>query len=93
MLSLFCIPASLRMQAFYQRRFSGIFGILLLSFVFVLELGSTVLELLEIICFYSENSHCFGSQFRLVLRTSCLVLGEDCFSYGKSLEEDLSCLS
>ena len=44
------------------------------------------------VCFYSENSHCFGSQFRLllVLRTSCLVLGEDCFSYGKSLEVDLS---
>ena len=53
MLSLFYRPASLRMQAFYQRRFSGIFGILLLSFesfVFVLELGSTVLELVEISC-------------------------------------------
>ena len=49
MLSLFYIPASLRMRAFYQRRFRGIFGILLLSFVFVLELGSTVLEL------YSRN--------------------------------------
>ena len=41
MLSLFYIPASLRMRAFYQRRFRGIFGILLLSSVFVLELFST----------------------------------------------------
>ncbi len=53
MLSLFYIPASLRMRAFYQRRFSGIFGILLLSSVFVLELGSTVLELVEISTQYS----------------------------------------